>query len=70
VAVSNSEETTREARSRCVLCGEMIGVYEPTVYELGAYVKRSSLAAEPWLEHAEGGTVFHSECFDARPAAA
>lgn len=50
---------------RCLLCGDVIGVYEPLVTcERGAHARTTSRAAEPGLESA-GGAYYHRACYSA-----
>jgi hypothetical protein len=49
-------------RPRCVLCRDVIGVYEPLVHLLDDLAWRTSLAAEPGVATA-GGELYHADCY-------
>jgi hypothetical protein len=48
---------------RCVVCKEVIGVYEPLVHVFDGLAWRTSRAAEPEVM-AAGGEVYHVECYE------
>lgn len=53
---------------RCVACDDVIGVYEPLVYSLGRFARRTSRAAEPGIVATEGD-CYHLNCYE-RPVGA
>jgi hypothetical protein len=53
--------TTRAPR--CLVCGEVIGVYEPLVQVFADGVRESSRAAEPALSGGAGGSLYHAACY-------
>jgi len=64
---------TAAGRPRCVVCRDVIGVYEPLVHVLGDLAWHTSRAAEPEVACAEG-ELYHTECYErigqARPPGA
>ena len=52
-----------EFHFRCTACGDVIGVYEPTVVvdELG--VRHTSLAADPDMQLKPGAGHYHRSCY-------
>ncbi len=51
------------AQARCVVCHEVIGVYEPLVHMFEGLAWRTSRAAEPGVLTA-GGELYHADCYD------
>jgi hypothetical protein len=49
---------------RCELCGDVIGVYEPLIYVHANGVHKSSRAADPNLEAAGSGSLYHAACYE------
>ena len=52
-------------RLTCDSCGEVIGVYEPTVAVVAGQVRETSRAAEPAIG-AELGELYHQVCYHER----
>jgi hypothetical protein len=48
---------------RCVVCHDVIGVYEPLVHVFGGLAWRTSRAAEPSVGTA-GGELYHGACYE------
>lgn len=53
-----------EEAFRCKHCGDLIGVYEPSVVCAKGLARTTSRAAEPDLE-ATGATHYHRACYAA-----
>jgi hypothetical protein len=57
------EPTDPAARLQCGRCRDVIGVYEPLVAETPTGRRRTSLTADPWLQHA-GHACYHRACYE------
>jgi hypothetical protein len=56
---------------RCSYCGDVIGVYEPTVVVAERGVLETALAADPDLARHSGHAHYHRSCYyaeDHRPS--
>jgi hypothetical protein len=51
------------APPRCVRCGEVVGVYEPTVRVVGEIVDRTSRAADPLRSDDPTAVYYHRDCY-------
>jgi hypothetical protein len=56
-------ESPGDDRLRCLLCGDVIGVYEPLIHVLDDAARHTSRAADPELYRA-GGSHYHVDCYD------
>ncbi len=52
--------------SLCPLCGERIGVYEPTIVITPYGARRTSRAREPTLAQS-GAILLHNDCYGIEP---
>jgi hypothetical protein len=50
---------------RCEVCGDVIGVYEPTTVLVGEHAHHTSMAADASLVSG-ADSRFHRACFEAR----
>jgi hypothetical protein len=50
---------------RCTSCGDVIGVYEPTVVVDEHGVRHTSLAADPDIRLQRGDAQYHRSCYAA-----
>jgi hypothetical protein len=50
----------------CVLCGDVIGVYERMVEQVGEEIAVTSRAAQPQLSPRAGAAYYHATCFEDR----
>jgi hypothetical protein len=52
-------------RPRCAQCGDVLGVYEPLIWETSDQALRTSLLRSPELSEPGGlGSVFHHACYE------
>jgi hypothetical protein len=54
-----------DGTTRCMDCGDVIGVYEPLVHVFEDISRRTSIAAEPGLGGA-AGEFYHAGCYERR----
>ncbi len=53
-------------RVECVVCRQVLGIYEPVVVRVSGGYRRTSLAKEPALA-ADGVELFHPDCSGVDP---